>query len=92
MLKLREDAIAWREVDGETLVLDLNTSTYLAVNPSATMLWGLLAGGTTRDAMVAALVEAYEVPKETVAQDVDDFLADCTGRGLITDVPEPGRE
>ncbi|HZN16454.1 MAG TPA: PqqD family protein [Acidimicrobiales bacterium] len=87
MLKLREDAIAWREVDGETLLLDLATSKYLSINPSATVLWRLLAEGTTREALVTALDAEYRIGAEQASEDVDAFLEDCLARGLVAELP-----
>jgi hypothetical protein len=83
MLKLRDDAIHFREVDGETLLLDLRTSKYLVVNPSATLLWRHLAEGTTRAELVAALAAEYDLDPAEAAADVDAFLDDCRARELV---------
>jgi hypothetical protein len=88
VLKLREGAVAWREVDGETLLLDLQASKYLSINPSATVLWRLLAEGTTREALVEALVGEYQISADDAATDVDDFLADCQQRDLIGEIAQ----
>jgi len=85
VLKLRDDAIAWKESDGEVLLLDLATSTYLAVNPSATLLWRLLASGTTEEELVDALVGAYDVDRDTATTDIAAFLDDCRRRQLIAE-------
>ena len=83
MLKLRESAVAWREVDGEAMLLDLRTSTYLATNVSGAVLWRRLAEGTTRDELIQALVDGYAIGQDQAAADVDAFLADCHARELI---------
>ena len=83
MLKLREDTIRWKEIDGETILLDLRTSMYLSVNPSATLLWRMLAEGTTREALVQALDNEYAIGSDQAREDVELFLADCAARGLV---------
>ena len=83
MLRLRSDAVQWREVGGEALLLDLRSSNYLVVNPSATVLWRRLAEGTTRDELVAALAAEYELSADQAGGDVDAFLSDCRVRELI---------
>ena len=88
VLKLRDDAIAWQEVDSETLLLDLRASKYLSINPSATILWRLLAEGTTAEALVTALVDRYQIDRAQAAADVDEFLADCRARELISELPD----
>jgi hypothetical protein len=88
MLRLHEERLAWKEVDGETLLLDLETSLYLSVNPSATVLWRLLAEGSTRDALIQALRDAYELDEARATEDVDAFLADCRARKFLVDDQE----
>ena len=37
LLRLRSEGVAWREFEGQGIVLDLRESTYLAANPVATV-------------------------------------------------------
>ena len=86
MLRLRDSAMKWREVDGETMLLDLRTSTYLAVNGSATVLWRKLAEGTTRNGLVDALCGSYDIDAEQAGRDVDAFLSECAQRGYVDEI------
>jgi hypothetical protein len=86
-LKLREADLASRGFEDEAVVLDLRNSTYLATNPTATLLWNLLERGTTRGELIAALVAHFEVDELTASPDVDAFLADCRRRGLLQEPP-----
>lgn len=88
MLKLRGDAVKWREVEGEGLLLDLKTSSYLAVNPSATLLWRQLEAGTSRGALVETLRHQYELAEDRASADVDAFLDDCRARGFLDEEPD----
>ena len=47
-LRVRADALEWREVDGEIVALDLRRSVYLAINPSGALLWPALVEGASR--------------------------------------------
>lgn len=82
-LKLRENAVAWQQVDGETILLDVGASTYLGVNQSGSALWPALADGATRSELVDRLCEAYQVSKEQAVVDVDEFVRMCRDRGLL---------
>jgi hypothetical protein len=82
-LRLDDEVITWREVDGETLLLDKRRSTYLSVNGTATVLWRLLAAGTSESALVDALVAGFDVDATLAAADVETFLADCRARGYL---------
>lgn len=82
-LSLKRSAASWREVDGETVVLDIARSEYLGVNESGTVLWGLLAEGTTEQALESSLVDSFGITPEAAHDDVSAFLADARARGLL---------
>ena len=82
-LRLRPEALSWREVDGQLVAVDTRTSTYLAANPTGLLLWETLAAGTTRDVLVERLVERYGIDAERAAADVDHFLDSLRTRGLL---------
>lgn len=83
VFKLREGAVAWRKVDDEVVLLDLERSAYLGTNPAATLLWHRLDEGATEGQLVDALVAAYGIPREQARTDVEAFLADCRRRDLL---------
>jgi hypothetical protein len=82
-LRLRRETLAWREVEGHVVALDELGSQYFATNSSGSLLWEALAKGTTRDALVAKLVESYAIEPERAAADVDAFLAALSANGLL---------
>ncbi len=81
-LKLRAGAV-WQEVDGETVVLDVQESTYLGVNESGSVLWSALTEGATRAELVARLRATYPLSAERAGADVDAFLDSCRDRGVL---------
>ncbi len=82
-LRLRADELAWREIDGEIVAVDVDTSTYLSGNPAAALLWGMLATGTTRDELVDRLVEHFDIERERAERDVDAFVSTLAARNLL---------
>ena len=82
-LKLREDRVRWRGIDDDVVAVDTDRSTYLSTNASGALLWLELAGGTTRERLVERLAQAYLIDSERAAADVDNFLADLSGQGLL---------
>lgn len=83
LIKVRDDAAVWREIDGETVVLDLTSAQYLGLNRSGTRLWSAIVAGSTEDDLIAVLVQDFDVSPERAAVDVQDFLALCRKRGLV---------
>lgn len=82
-LRVRQGRLEWRELEGEVVIVDLATSRYLGVNPSGAVLWPLLLAGTTRDALVAALVARYGIDETRAGGDVDAFVAGLRERDLL---------
>ena len=82
-LRLRHEGVAWKEVDGEIVALDETAAVYLAANPAGALLWRRLAGGSTRDALVAELMREYRIDRDTASADTDAFLRDLRERGLL---------
>ncbi len=83
MLQLRADDLAWQDLDGEIVALEPNASLYLTTNAAGTLLWPLLARGTTRDELMQTLVAAYGLPAPDAERDVDAFVADLRERELL---------
>jgi hypothetical protein len=82
-MKLRVDDITWREIDGDLVILDLRTSTYLTANASATVLMRQLTEEQTLTQLVQALVDAFEIPEQRAQKDVQTFVDELGERGLL---------
>jgi hypothetical protein len=82
-LRLKREALEWREVEGEIVALDVGSAEYVAANGSGALLWRHLAGGTTGDALVDALTTEFRVDRDTAERDVDRFVTSLRERGLL---------
>jgi hypothetical protein len=82
-LRLREDAVRWREIDREVVAVDLVSSIYLTTNESGVRLWRRLADGATTDELVDELVEAFGIERERAAADVQSYVDALDARNLL---------
>jgi hypothetical protein len=82
-LRLREEDLHWREIDGEVIALEARGSTYVAANGSGTVLWRVLAGGCTHEDLVDELVRTYGIDRGRAAADADGFVAALAEQGLL---------
>ena len=82
-LRLRPEALVWREIDNELVAVDMASSTYLSANQSGALLWQMLATGTTRAELVDRLVDRFGISFDCAAADVDAFLQGLDGRELL---------
>ena len=82
-LRLRKDAVRWREIDREVVAVDLGRSDYVSTNESGVLLWRRLAEGTTREQLADELVSAFGIEPERAADDVGRFLDELDARNLL---------
>ena len=77
-----------RYVDGMPVVVPLGEAAMcfngmIRLNESGALLWQRLSEGADRAALIAALMEAYEVTAEQAQADVETFLAPLFATGLL---------
>jgi hypothetical protein len=82
-VRLREDAIRWREIDREVVAVDLVSSTYLSTNESGVRLWRRLAEGATSEELAHELMHAFGIDRKQATADVQDFLDALEARDLL---------
>lgn len=82
-MKLRTDGIAWQELDGELVVLDLHSSRYLSANRSGSLLAGLLREDRSLDELADALVAEFGIDAGTARADAAAYVADLRAHGLL---------
>lgn len=80
------DGVLFQTVDNEAVVLHVDSGHYFGLNVVATRSWQLLAEHGTEEAVVAGLVEEFDVDETTAHKDFAQLLQDLLGRGLV--VPE----
>ena len=83
IVRLRREGLAWSDIGGETIILDLESSTYFAAKGAGSFLLGCLMDGIDENLLAARLVEHFEVSIEVAQQDTEDFLRDLEQRQLL---------
>jgi hypothetical protein len=81
--RLRLRKVDYRTTDGETIVLDLATERYLRLNRAGSMMWEPLVAGTTRGALIAKLIDGFDLDEDRAVADVDAFLAELGRQDLL---------
>ena len=72
-----------RDLDGESVVLNLARETYLGLDEVGTRMWYALLSSTSIDAACAILVDEYEVSPAQLREDVLCFVGQLAEAGLI---------
>lgn len=82
-MRLREEDLEWREVEGEILALDRRRGRYFTVTSSGALLWLALAEGTTAGALATRLSERFGIDQSRAGSDVASFLRWLDENGLL---------
>lgn len=77
------DAVMYAELDGEAVLLNIETGVYFGLDPLGTQIWQSLAEGVDPDEIIERLLDEYEVERSRVQADVRAFLENLQRNGLI---------
>ena len=85
----RPAGVSSRELDGETVLLDLGSAQYFGLNETGSVVWQALGEGpTTIGAVRARLLREFDVDEQVLDADLAELLEVLETRGLIvTDPP-----
>ena len=83
-MKLKNNFVTHNS-DGETLMISTGASFngMVRTNSTAGEILLLLGEETTREAIIAAMLEKYEVSEEVLSRDVDRILTQLRGIGAL---------
>ena len=75
--------ITWRVVDGEALILDLNTGFYFSLNPVATEIWEALQSGAEIPRILQTVSSKYRIEARVVERDLHELMTDLRSCRLL---------
>ena len=75
--------VAWRRVEEESVLLNVDTSEYYSLDPVGTLVWERLGKGDDAERIAAVLAEDYGVALTRAAADVRSFISDLLREKLI---------
>lgn len=81
----RNDAVLWRELDGEAVLLNPAAGSSYSLNRVGTLIWKMLDGKHTPDSIATTICQLYEVDHEQALQDVAHILSDLRSNSLLND-------
>ena len=73
-------------VDGEVIVVHVNTGAYYSLNGSAATIWGWLDRGAGIDDMANRIAGVNDAERESILADLRRFTEDLQAEGLISTV------
>jgi hypothetical protein len=77
------DEVLFQELEGEAVLLNLNSGIYFGLDPIGTLIWQLLGKQKQLSEIVDAIVADYEVSEERCKADVLSLLEDLQQNKLV---------
>ena len=78
------DEVIFRELDGEAVVLNLDTGIYFGLDAVGTRIWRLLEERKSLRLVLDTLIDEYEAPADRLQRDLLAFVERLNGKGLLT--------
>jgi len=78
------DSVLFRELSGESVILNLTTESYLGLDEVGTRMWTALTSEPSIEAAYRALLAEYDVAPDTLRTDLEHLLGQLLEHGLIT--------
>ncbi len=73
-----------QEVDGETVLLDLESENYFGLDEVATRIWQLLKDGNNLQTVFDTLLGEYDVKEKQLEKDLQEHILHLVEEGLIS--------
>ena len=84
----KNPALAWREIDDETVIISPGESVMHELNNTGSLVWRNIDGHRKAEDLARLLVEQYDVTQEVALADTLSLLAELSTRKLLL----PGEE
>ena len=88
----KNPALAWREIDDETIIISPNDSVMHELNDTGSFLWKNIDGKKSAEELAELLVENYEVTPDVALSDTQGLLEEMSSLKLVVTVPATGGE
>ena len=75
--------IAWRYIDGEAVLIDPADGIVFVLNEVGSQVWDLIDKPRFVDEIERKVISQYDVDRERVRRDLQQFLEDLATRSLI---------
>ena len=78
-----EDVVS-RELEGEAVMLNLESGVYFGLNEIGTRIWALIQEHGSLRKVFEAMQREYDVAPETLEKDLLRLVGELRGKGLVT--------
>ena len=80
----KSQATAFRIINDEAVILNLDSSVYYTLNEVGARIWDLCDGTNNIENIAATICNEFEVTREIAFKDILELMNDLSQEGLIT--------
>jgi len=82
-VRILDNDVVWRELDGEIVVLNLATGNYYGLEGAANDMWRLLSEHGSTEKVVETMARDYDVDAARLTADLDALVQELARRSLV---------
>ena len=86
MILAKAPTTAWRVIEGEAVILSMDSKVLRGLNPVGSRIWELIDGRRSVEEIVGAIVKEFDVEPARAGEDVRSFVQEVLDKGLVTRV------
>lgn len=79
----RGEKHVFNEVDGELVMMNIETGEYVSMNPTGKVIWDLLEEEKPLQTVLDSLMDVFDVDSDTVQQDVIPFIEQLKEKEIL---------
>jgi hypothetical protein len=87
MIVAKSPKTAWQIIEGEAVLLSMDTKVLRGLNPVGSRIWELIDGQRSLEEITGMIVQEFEVAPGVALQDVRAFVQELLDRGLVSQLP-----
>jgi Coenzyme PQQ synthesis protein D (PqqD) len=77
----RVEGVAWREIEGEAVLVNVRSDEVMHLNPAASFLWSSLDGQVSLEEIARSMTGEFDVELDTALADTVAFAASLVEQG-----------
>jgi hypothetical protein len=81
----RRDRVMAQQVEGEAVLLEINSGEYFSLNEVGGMVWELCDGTRSVAQIAGAICSEFDVEQSVALHDTSDLIESLAGAGLVTE-------
>ena len=85
------DRVVHETIDGETIIIQLETGTYYSLAGPGAEIWAMLAAGSSTDEVVEELRRRYEASPKALAEAITELVLELRREELLEDEPDAAK-